>query len=176
MPIKFHDIGGGLMMVEFEYKQDKNRVLKEGPWNFNRCLLLVWEFDSSLQTKNICINEASFWIRVYDLPLMARNEYVGKLIEEALGKMEEINLVYGEFEWGKYMHLKVCVDINKPLLRCKCLNLGLENSIWVRFTYERLLDLCFCFGKLRHGHWECYIQPTTKEECETDGFPYGNWL
>lgn len=23
-PIKFHNMGGGLMMVEFEYKQDKN--------------------------------------------------------------------------------------------------------------------------------------------------------
>lgn len=70
-PIKFHDMGEGLMVVEFEDKCDKNKLLRDGPWNFDHCLLLTLEYNGKLQTKNIHITEASFWIRVYDLPLMA---------------------------------------------------------------------------------------------------------
>lgn len=80
-------------------------------------LIVSREFDGHIQTKNICIDEDLFWIRVHDLPLMAQNEYVSKLIGGALGQLEEIDLVYGEFEWGEFMRLRVSIDITRPLLQ-----------------------------------------------------------
>lgn len=59
-PIKFHEMGERIMMVEFEERLDKNRVLRDGPWNFDHYLLLAYEFDGSLQANNIYFNEASF--------------------------------------------------------------------------------------------------------------------
>lgn len=106
-------------MVEFEDKSDKYRVLRDGPWNFDQCLLLVCEFNGNLQKKDIRIIEAFFWIRVYDLTLMAWNENIGKLIKEALEKLKEIDLAFGEFEWGEFMHLWVSIDIIRPLMRSK---------------------------------------------------------
>lgn len=40
------------------------------------------------------MNEASFWIRVFDLPSMAWNEYVGNLVGQALGRVEEVDIDY----------------------------------------------------------------------------------
>lgn len=75
---------------------------------------------------------------------MAQNEYVGNLVGEALGRVEEVDIEYGEVEWGEYTRIRVCLNITKPLLRRKRMNLGLAKPVWERFIYERHLDLCFC--------------------------------
>lgn len=151
-------------------------MLRKGPWNFDRSLLLIREFDGNLQMKDICIIEVSFWIRVYDLPLMARNEYVYKLVGDTLGQLEEADLDHGEVEWGEFMRLRVGIDIKKRILRRKHLNIALMEPVWVCFLYERLPDLCFYYGVLGHSHRECHLWTMLKDKCEKDGFPYKNWL
>lgn len=60
------------MIVEFEHPNDKFRILRDdGPWNSNKAPLLVKDFDGEQQVKNIHLREAAFWVRVYDLSLMA---------------------------------------------------------------------------------------------------------
>lgn len=85
-------------MAEFELHSEKLRVTGDYPWSFDKSLILMKEFDRVHQIKNIKMVKASFWIRVYNLPLMARNEYIGGLIENAMGDMEEIDLDHSEFE------------------------------------------------------------------------------
>lgn len=43
--------------------------------------------------------------------------------------LEEVQLPEGEIEWGEFMHIQVCIDITKPMLRCKHLNIGLTESV-----------------------------------------------
>lgn len=74
--IRFHKIGEGIMLVEFEDIRDKTRVIIDGPWNFDKYLILVKEFDGVKQVKNIRMDDAFFLVRIHDLPLMACNEYV----------------------------------------------------------------------------------------------------
>lgn len=66
--------------------------------------------------------EATFWIRVFDLPLTTRNECTDRLIGNSLGKFKEIDLDNGEVEWVEFMHLRITLDITRPLLRRKKLN------------------------------------------------------
>lgn len=113
---------------------------------------------------------------MYDLPLMVRNEYIEREIGAALGKLKEVGLNKGEVEWGEFMRIRVCIGITKPLLRRKMLNIGLLTPIWVRFAYERLLDICFSYGVLGHGHKDCPKWEERKQQCEMKGFLYGNWL
>lgn len=47
------------------------------------------------------MTEALFWIRVHNLLLMARNEFIGHEVGISLGELEEIDLDYGEVEWGE---------------------------------------------------------------------------
>lgn len=67
--LRFHNMGEGLMMAKFEM-HIKIRVW-DGPWSFEKSFILVKDFEGSQQVKNIKMEDASFWIRVYDLPLMA---------------------------------------------------------------------------------------------------------
>lgn len=79
-PLRFYEMGAGLIMAEFNDVSDKNKVTRDGSWNFDKCLILVKEFVREQQMKHICMKEALFWIWIHDLPLMARNKYVGRRV------------------------------------------------------------------------------------------------
>lgn len=101
------------------------------------------------------MEEALFWVRVYDILLMARNESIGRLIDNSLGRFEEIDLAHGKVEWGEFMRIRVSLNITRPLLRRKKLNVGLSELVWLNFKYERLPNFCFCCGVLGHIHKDC---------------------
>lgn len=94
-------------------------MLRDSPWNFDKNLVLLKDFDGIQQVSNIHFTEVTFWIRIHDLPLMAHNEYVGRLIGNSIGVTEEVDLDAGEFEWGEYMGVRVKMDITKPVPRKK---------------------------------------------------------
>lgn len=59
-PLRFHEMGAGMMLAEFEDPNDKNRVVRDGPWNFDKCLILVKNFDGCQQVKHIRMETALF--------------------------------------------------------------------------------------------------------------------
>lgn len=73
--------------------------------------------------------KASLWIRVYDLSLSTRNEYIGQLIGNSLGQCEKVDLDTSEMEWGEFMYVRVNLDITCPLLCWKKLNIGLLETV-----------------------------------------------
>lgn len=56
---------------------------------------------------------------------MAKNEYMGNVVGKAISRVEEVDLENGEMAWGEFMRVRVHVDVTKPLLRGKKINLGL---------------------------------------------------
>lgn len=60
---------------------------------------------------------------------MAWNEYIGGLIGNAMGKLEENDLDHDEFECGEFMCIRVSIDLTKPLLLQKKVNIGLPESV-----------------------------------------------
>lgn len=117
--IKFWDLTPGLLLVEFDDQWDKARVLHDGPWAFDKQLVLTKEFEGHLQVHEVSMTEANFWVKIHDLPLMAYNEYVGLLIGEALGKVLKVDVDYDDLAWGEYMKVHIALDITKPLMRRK---------------------------------------------------------
>lgn len=114
--ISFHDMGMGLVMVDFENLADKLRVIRDGSWHFNKALLLIKYFVGEQQVKNIQMKDVAFWIRIHGLLFMARNETIGHEVGKSLGWVEEVDLESGEVEWGEFMRIRVVVKVTKPLL------------------------------------------------------------
>lgn len=52
-PLKFFELGSGLMLVEFEEICDKEKVLRDSPWSFDKCPILLQEYDGKKQAE-IC--------------------------------------------------------------------------------------------------------------------------
>lgn len=52
----------------------------------------------------------------------------------------------GVIEWGEYMRVHVKLDITKPLVQRKKLQLGLLVPVWIGFSYDGLPYFYFCLG------------------------------
>lgn len=44
-PLQFFELGEGLLMVEFEDYNNKWPVMHDGPWSFDKCLILMKDFE-----------------------------------------------------------------------------------------------------------------------------------
>lgn len=146
-------------------------MIRDGLWSFDRYLILVKDFVGDQPFKIIQMKDATFWVCIHDLPLMARNEYIGNLIGASLGKVEETNLLHGDVECSEFMRIQISIDITRPLLRQNKLNIGLQDLVWVTFSYEQLFN--FCYGIRGYSHKDCSQWPSEKEKCEWEGFLYG---
>ncbi|XP_035542065.1 uncharacterized protein LOC118344779 [Juglans regia] len=146
-PVKkiwFKELGSKLLLVEFEDQREKARVQREGPWPFDRNLVLMQNFEGDILANKIKIVKVVFWIRLYELPLGAMNEKVVRMIGDCIGTVEEINIEKDEVAWGQFIRMRVSLDVTKPLMCGKCINLSAHGVCWVRFTYERLRTLGLC--------------------------------
>lgn len=48
MQVTFKELGSKLLLVEFEDERDKNRVFREGPWSFDKNLVLMKAMETEL--------------------------------------------------------------------------------------------------------------------------------
>lgn len=74
------------------------------------------------------------------------------------------------------MRIKIILDVTKPLLRKKKLNIGHPESVWVTFKYENMPNFYFCCVVISHGHKECNRWMEAPELYGQIGLPYGNFL
>lgn len=66
-------LGENLFLAQFTDKGDKDPVFCHSLWLFDKSLVLLRKYDGKMQPSNISIFFASFWVRIYDLPLNGMN-------------------------------------------------------------------------------------------------------
>lgn len=174
--VHFRDLNSNLSLVEFKDLCDKERVLQEGPWSFDKQLVLMQEVDGSKQVHQIKIQEATFWVRIHDRPLRARNEYVEGRFGKKIGRVEQVDLDKGELAWEEFLRVRATLDVPKPLLRGTKFSMWNDESCWVRFSYERLPNFCFWSDCLGHGDMECGLSKDVAQVKNEDTLPHGAWL
>jgi hypothetical protein len=76
-----------------------------------------------------------FWIRVLNLPIKNMIREVGEDIGNEVGRFLEANVPDNGIGWGRYLRIKVEIDITQPLLRGKIIELVEGASFWVDFQY-----------------------------------------
>ncbi|TXG51384.1 hypothetical protein EZV62_023908 [Acer yangbiense] len=105
-----------------------------------------------------------------------RNWRMAKWMAEQIGEVVEISSDSREC-WGKFIRVKVRIDISKPLKRCLRLKLGNNEEItMVSLKYERLLEFCYACGRISHGIMECQDVEARKLALEGTPTKYGVWL
>lgn len=90
------------MLIEFEDIRDKECVIQEGPWSFDKQLVLLKEVEGNQLVHQMRVTEPLFWIFLHGLPLGARNEYIGDLIGSKIGMVEEVDIENGEMAWEEF--------------------------------------------------------------------------
>lgn len=114
------------------------------------------DFDALTPPAEIEFEKVAFWICMSNLPLACMGMEVGQQIGSTVGLVEEVDTDDEGIGWGKFLRVRVKLDLSKPLSRGRILKLE-EKTIWVAFQYERLPRYCFNCGTIIHGIAGCLL-------------------
>ena len=114
-------------------------------------------------------------MQIHNLPLNSRTRETGWEIGSKLGEVMEVDVAESGVQWGRYLRVKVKMDVTKKLVRGKKIAIEGREQRWIAFKYERLPNFCYRCGLLNHGLRDC---PEGKMEDMTESSPlqYGAWL
>lgn len=89
-------------------------------------------------------------MQVHDLPAGYMSLSVGQQLGDWLGEFTEYDENNNVGLWRTFMHIRVLLDVRKPLKKAK--KVRPPGGEWhvVRFRYERLGNFCFLCGMLGH--------------------------
>ena len=170
------DTGDNTTLFLFQKEEDLNRVLKASPWSFDKYLLVLHKFGKGDSVSTITFNRSSFWIQVHGLPMRMQTKEVVEKIAGPLGPIEKVDVGSRGFSLGKYLRLRMSIDISKPLSRGRVVRMGATEKGWVDFRYERLPIFCYWCCKLDHDDRDCPLSIKSNESLEFDERQYGSWL
>ncbi|TXG57799.1 hypothetical protein EZV62_015628 [Acer yangbiense] len=169
-------VGENTFMFYFINKEDRNRVWLRGPWHFGNSLIVLEKPEGSGNISKLGFNRADIWVQIHDIPIMCMNRRTTRWLAEQIGEVVEIPSESREC-WGKYIRVKVKIDITKPLKQWLKLKLGkFEEVTMVGLKYERLSEFCFTCGRIGHGNKECLDEEARKLALEGLPMKFRSWL
>lgn len=94
---------------------------------------------------------SDFWVQTHDLPPGLMSLTMAMQFDNFIGTFIEYDTTVSTLGIQKFLRIKVKVDENQPLKRCKRIVVGNDRVFYARFQYERLNLFCFICGKLLMG-------------------------
>lgn len=177
-PVEVQELSKNLFLFRFSSKRDTDNVLKNGPWSFDRNLLILECVSGEEQPSNLAMHKVSFWVRIYDLPLKLRSDSMAKKLGDIIGEHKETDPKECN-RAGRFLRVQASVDLRKPLKRGTVIRYQGRN-LWVYFMYERFPTFCFGCGKIGHQLKDCEDAEEQEEygyeEVEEKELSYGPWL
>jgi hypothetical protein len=83
----FKVLGKNTFLLNFEYQEDKDRVMEGRPWTFEGSLFFVVDFDPNTDSMELNFNEAELWVRMFKLSLACMGREMGKRLGSVLGEV-----------------------------------------------------------------------------------------
>nr|POE57175.1 uncharacterized protein CFP56_01831 [Quercus suber] len=174
--VQIIEIDHEIYLVEFKDGRDKKKIMDMSPWSFEKQLVLLKEFEGEQVPKDISIKQSPFWVQIHNLPLMSRTSETGWAIGSTLGEVLSVDVADSGVQWGKYLRVRVKIDVTKKLVRGKKVKIEGGEQRWISFKYERLPNFCYSCGMLNHDMRECAETSEEGNKKEQKNLQYGPWL
>ncbi|TXG67284.1 hypothetical protein EZV62_008559 [Acer yangbiense] len=165
-----------IFLFYFCNQGDRYRIMARGPWSFDNCLMVLEKPSGVGNIAKLGFSRVIFWIQIPNASLLCMTKEMGEFLGQLIGELVDIDVgVTGEC-FGKYIHLKVAIDISKPLKKFLRIELveGEESILLLR--YERLPEYCFRCGIIGHSYQECHNKEKEGLSSVNMQFDYGPWF
>lgn len=80
------DLGDNMFLFTFNQPTGKRRALEDGPWEFDKSILVVEDFVPSKMLREYEFRWVPVWVRVFNLPLGMMCREAGEAIGGFLGE------------------------------------------------------------------------------------------
>jgi hypothetical protein len=139
---------------------------------FEGNLFLVEDFYGRTSPLEFTFDKASFWVWMMNLPLACMSREVGFKLGASMGKVEEVDTDKDGIGWGEFLHIKILIDLYKPLSRGCMLKFDGKSTL-IGFKFERLPKFCFHCGVICHGVEGCLKRSMMRNQ---EVIQFGQWL
>ncbi|KAL0329040.1 UNVERIFIED_CONTAM: hypothetical protein Sradi_4890700 [Sesamum radiatum] len=78
--------------------------------------------------------------------------------------------------WGSSLHIRIAINMIKPLIRALRVCTTMGEEMVVSFTYERLQNFCYLCGQLGHIHNYCELRFEERFTDPSEAVLYRVWL
>uniref|UniRef100_A0A2N9I6M1 CCHC-type domain-containing protein n=1 Tax=Fagus sylvatica TaxID=28930 RepID=A0A2N9I6M1_FAGSY len=174
--LTIRDIEDNLFMAIFNRGDDMERIIIQSPWTFDKKLIQITRFESDMQPTAVKFTHSLFWIRIHNLPILSMVREVGEDVGNHIGRLVEVDVPDNGIAWGRYLRIRVEIDITKPLLRGKILEDDSGKPYWVDFRYEHLPIFCYRCGRVGHSGNECLEGRRSGGDPNISNDRFGSWL
>ncbi|KAK7830730.1 hypothetical protein CFP56_027998 [Quercus suber] len=99
-----------------------------------------------------------------------------EVIGNTLGIVEQVDVSTNGECRGRYIRVRVHINIDQPLCRGRFVNMGETKPLWISFQYERLPIFCYWCGTLNHDEKDCKLWTDSGGTLSKDEQQYGAWL
>ncbi|KAE8774718.1 hypothetical protein D1007_52852 [Hordeum vulgare] len=188
--IECKEVGENLFVFTLHQESGKRRALEDGPWMFENDLVVVEDYDPGKRTEDYEFKVIPIWMRVFSLPLGMMNVVTAEEIGNLVGSFVEADVGADGEAMGKFMRVKIRMNIDKPLMRefmlddaeeggrqkqKKKMNIDgggeEEEGAWCRFEYEFLPEFCYVCGMVGHSERACDMHLDKNRWAQ-----FGGWL
>ena len=172
---KIQHLGDHKVLFVFDNLADVDHILKNQPWSFGKHLIVIQRYDSDTPARELRFNKATFWVQVHDIPIRYMSQKVAESLCETVGEVIR-SIGVADEEGGRFMRVRVTIDLNLPLCRGRLVSLANGDRVWVYFKYERLPNICYWCGRLDHDDKNCELWIQSKGTLSTDSRQFGAHL
>ncbi|TXG63929.1 hypothetical protein EZV62_010923 [Acer yangbiense] len=169
-------VGDNIFMFYFNNQVDRDRIWQRGPWYFEKSLIALEKPSGTGNIALLGFNKVELWVQIHEVPIMCMNRRMAKWMAEQIGEVIDIPSESKEC-WGRFLRVKVQIDIHRPLKRWLRLKLDkTDNIVVVGLKYERLPEFCYACGKIGHGIKECLDLEARTEALSGKTTKFGSWM
>ncbi|KAH7863457.1 hypothetical protein Vadar_017734 [Vaccinium darrowii] len=170
------EVGKGIYQFILPSEVDVIRILNGKPWFFNNHFLILERWNPKLQPSQYCFNFTPIWVQIWGLPIQFISTEVGLKLGSNIGTVEDVAIPVTGSKEGRFVRVRVYMDISVPLRRGCMVKLAQRAPFWVEFRYERLPMFCRYCGMVGHEFLNCDKRFFDIQEDELRDAQYGPWI
>lgn len=153
--VSIKEIGDRRFLVRFANMQDKLRVLDMEPWTFRESLVVVAETCTGTDAREAELRLSTMWVQFHGIPPFNMTTMVAQKIGSLVGRVLEVDQAEGEDCIGRFLRVRIQLDVEQALMRGAFIQFPDDGSKWVSFRYEHIPEYCFVCGHLGHPSRTC---------------------
>ncbi|MCI04629.1 DUF4283 domain protein [Trifolium medium] len=119
--VAIREVKAGIFMFRFFHHLDVQKVLKGGPWFFNKHMLILGPMGRGEEPEHVPLYTVPFWVQVHNLPAGYMSKTVGQNVGNYIGEFLEYDEKNTSDFWRKFMRIRVMVDVRRPLATLRTL-------------------------------------------------------
>ncbi|KAF9625028.1 hypothetical protein IFM89_017100 [Coptis chinensis] len=156
---------GGRFILSFENEIDKEKILKNEPWQIMGYLFALKDFNPENQPNQVTFKTSLFWINFTGLQLEHQSPSVIKLIAAAAGIVKEIDPPDTTPRDATGYRARVEVDLYKPMRQGTMTETFYMGPTWIDFVYTGIpYHSCKSCHRFTHDTNNCDGAPPTVTE------------